>query len=69
MLKLFAYNIINADKGCDIMFFKKLFNKMYGLCLVGFVLGVLMAFFLPPIVIAVIEAVILMILCCFIYFC
>ncbi len=67
--KFFAYNIINAYKGCDIMFFKKLFHKMYGLCLVGFVLGVLMAFFLPPIVIAVIEAVILMILCCFIYFC
>ncbi len=51
------------------MFFKKFFHKMYGLCLIGFVLGVLMAFFLPPVVIAVVEAVILAVLCCFIYFC
>ncbi len=51
------------------MFFKKIFSKVYGLCLIGFVLGVLMAFFLPPVVIAVIEGIILAILCCSIYFC
>ena len=45
------------------MFFKKLGMGVFVIGILGFVLGILMAFFLPPTVIAVVECVLIIVLC------
>ena len=45
------------------MFFKKIPQKMCGLIILGFVLGLLLAFVMPPIIIAIVEGVLLIYLC------
>lgn len=45
------------------MLFKKMGKGVLIIGILGFVLGLLMAFFLPPIVIAVVECVLIIILC------
>ena len=48
------------------MFLKKLGQKIYGFVIMGFVLGMFFAFVLPPIVIAIVEGILLGLLCiCF----
>lgn len=49
------------------MFFKNILKKLWGFCILGFVTGVFIAFIMPPIVIAIIEGLILIILCIGIY--
>lgn len=49
------------------MFFKNMMKRLWGLCILGFVVGVIFAFVMPPIIIALIEAVILALLCIAIY--
>lgn len=48
------------------MFFRRFTQKIYGFLVMGFVVGVFIAFVMPPIIIAVIEGLLLGILCwCF----
>lgn len=49
------------------MFFKNLTKKLFGFCVLGFVTGVFVCIIMPPIVIAVIEAVLLALLCISLY--
>ncbi len=51
------------------MLFKKILQKIYGCCILGFVLGAMFSIFLPPLIIAVIEGIMLIILCFCVYFC
>ncbi len=45
------------------MCFKKLGKSVFIVAILGFVAGLLMAFFLPPTVIAIIECVLIIVLC------
>ncbi|MBQ7901621.1 MAG: hypothetical protein IJ365_06640 [Clostridia bacterium] len=45
------------------MFFKKFSQKIFGFIIMGFVIGTFLAFILPPIVIAIIECILLGLLC------
>ncbi len=45
------------------MGFKKFCNGAFVVAIMSFVVGLLMAFFLPPMIIAVIECVLIIILC------
>ena len=45
------------------MWFKKLGKGAFVIGVLGFVLGLLMAFVLPPVVIAIVECVLIVILC------
>lgn len=48
------------------MFFRKFRQKMFGFLVLGFVVGLFLAFVLPPIFIVIIEGVLLGIMCwCF----
>jgi len=58
-----------AKKGVWVLFFKNMMKRLWGLCILGFVVGVIFAFVMPPIIIALIEAVILALLCIAIYCC
>ena len=51
------------------MFFKNILKKLWGFCILGFVAGVFAAFVLPPVVIAIIEGVLLAVLCVAVYCC
>lgn len=51
------------QRGGNGMLFKKMGKGVLIIGILGFVLGLLMAFFLPPIVIAVVECVLIIILC------
>jgi len=45
------------------LFFKNIVKKLWGFCILGFVAGVFIAFIMPPAVIAIIEGILLMIVC------
>ena len=47
------------------MCFKALYKKIAVFCIIGFVVGIIFAFIMPPIVIAVIEGLLLAFLCVF----
>jgi len=47
----------------EIMWFKKFGKGAFVIGVLGFVLGLLMAFVLPPVVIAIVECVLIVILC------
>lgn len=49
------------------MFLKKIGKSIFVFCILGFVAGLLMAFFMPPIVIAVVECILLIFLCICLY--
>ena len=50
-------------KGGTLDMLKKIGRGAFVIGILGFVLGLLMAFFLPPVVIAVVECVVIVILC------
>lgn len=47
--------------------FKKCRHKLFGCIIMGFVAGMFLAFIFPPIIIAIIEGILLGILCWFYY--
>lgn len=48
------------------MFFRKIRQKLFGFLVLGFVVGLFLAFVLPPICIVIIEGILLGIMCwCF----
>ncbi len=51
------------------MFLKNIMKKLWGFCILGFVTGVFVSFILPPVIIAIIEGIILAVLCIAIYCC
>ncbi|MBQ4630090.1 MAG: hypothetical protein IJB70_03800 [Clostridia bacterium] len=51
------------------MFLRNILKKLWGFCILGFVAGVFVAFVMPPVVIAIIEGVLLGVLCVAVYCC
>lgn len=51
------------------MFFKNILKKLWGFLILGFVLGVFVTFIVPPVVIAIIEGILLSVLCIAVYCC
>lgn len=49
------------------MFFKRIGKGIFVFCILGFTAGLLMALFLPPIIIAVMECLLLIFLCFCLY--
>ena len=58
-----AYYVLQHSKRGQWDLFKRLGRGAFTIGILGFVTGLLMAFFLPPIVIAVVECVLIVILC------
>lgn len=49
------------------MFFRNILKKLWGFCILSFVLGMFLAFVMPPMIIAIIEGILLVMLCIAIY--
>ncbi len=49
--------------GVWVLFFKNVVKKLWGFCILGFVAGVFVAFIMPPAFIAIIEGILLMVVC------
>lgn len=49
------------------MFLRNILKKLWGFCILGFVVGVFSAFILPPIVIAIVEGILIALLCFALY--
>ena len=57
----------NCGGGGFRMFLKRIGKGICVFCILGFVIGLLMALFLPPIIIAVTECILLIFLCFCLY--
>jgi len=46
-----------------VLFFRKFSKKICGICIMGFVTGLFLAFIVPPVIIVITEGILLVLLC------